>query len=153
MEALANQLFSLFEQGDYDAAGKCFAPDAKVFSRYGRDGVNGPGLDYKQFSASAASGPLSQLGAPKYLNRQVAVTPQGFVEQHITCLSVGSRRVEMPCVIVCTCNPEGQITKLEEYLDPTPLTKALASAGAESLTTPAALRPGATVVVTGAGSG
>jgi len=152
MEATANRLFELFQQADYAQAAAMFSPGARVYTRYGPGG-SGEGISYAEFQQAAASGPLSKLGNATYLNRKVTVTSNGFVEQHTTQLTVGGNPIQMPCTIVCSCDSDGLITSLEEYLDPSPIKRALSSDLKIPETDTPPIGPGAVVLITGASSG
>ena len=121
--SLADKLFELFQAGSWDESLSCFSSDATVIQQIGKSA--------KEITAQALIdelkfGSLSALGNPRYLDRRVQVIGQhGFVEQHITQLTIKGQTIEMPVCIVAQVNEENLITRLEEYLNPSPIIRAL----------------------------
>lgn len=126
LQQIVDNLFSLFEQGEWDAAAKLFAKDAQIIGQYGKE-VSVMTVD--DFVQKAKHGTLSKLGKPVYLERRVMVIgTESFVEQHITQLKVSGQTVEIPVCLVGKFDKTGAITLLEEYLDPSPIMAAFMKA-------------------------
>ncbi len=117
-----DQLFLLFEKGAWDEAAKLFSPDAQITTQYG---ASYDPISIEAFVQNAKHGPLSKVGAPLYLNRKVVIDELDFVETHISQLFIGGQVYELPACIVGSVNEDGLINKLDEYLDPAPIMKAL----------------------------
>jgi len=123
LTSLANELFELFEKGEWDQSLNCFSADATITQQFGRSIKTATA---KEFINQLKHGPLSSLGNPTYVDRRVQIIGQhGFVEQHITQLSIKGQSLQVPVCIIGQVNSEGQIIKLEEYLDPSAIIKAL----------------------------
>ncbi len=118
-----DQLFHLFEQGEWDEAAKLFSEEAKITGQYGAEIKP---ISVEAFVEKAKHGPLSKLGKPVYKDRQVIITgTDGFIEQHTTALTIGGTTYELPVCIVGKFDTDGKINSLDEYLDPAPIMKAL----------------------------
>jgi len=118
-----DQLFQLFQQGDWDKARDLFSEEAKITRQYG-ESISTSSVT--EFIQSLKSGPLSRVGVPEYINRKVSlIEHNGFVEQHITRLTIKDQLIELPVCIVGKLDDKGKIIKLEEYLDPSPIIKVL----------------------------
>lgn len=121
-----DRLFHLFEQGAWDEAAILFSEDAKITQQFGADIKT---VDVNTFINSAKHGPLSKVGNPVYQDRRVQIIGEtGFVEQHITCLTIGPVNCKIPVCIIGKIGGDGKITQVEEYLDPLPIMKALGAA-------------------------
>eukprot|EP01062_Namystynia_karyoxenos_P063799 TRINITY_DN56599_c0_g1_i1.p1 TRINITY_DN56599_c0_g1~~TRINITY_DN56599_c0_g1_i1.p1 ORF type:complete len:445 (+),score=108.45 TRINITY_DN56599_c0_g1_i1:78-1337(+) len=158
VEALVDRLFEAFGRGDWDAAGRCFAPGGTILGQWG------PAAGGKPQPWSAARKGLEQtvrmFGSPRYLDRQRFCASTFFVERHSTELTpVGGKPVRLPVVLFGKVDPAtGLVASLEEYLDPSPLVKeAKRAAKAGTTKAPADAAPpvpgGAVAIVTGASSG
>lgn len=122
-----DQLFILFQQGEWDKAVELFSPEAQITRQYGAQITT---ATVAEFIGSLKSGPLSQVGIPQYLNRKVSLLEEGgFVEQHTTQLHIKEQTVELPVCIVGKIDDNGKISSLEEYLDPSPIIKILTQVG------------------------
>ena len=121
-----NRLFHLFEKGKWDESKSLFAPDAvlrQMFSGGGSQSVD-------EFITNAKDGALGKLGLPKYTNRKVTIMNEGemFIEEHTTTLKVHGNPVQLQvCLVGSFVRESGLIGKLDEYLDPSPLAKAMMS--------------------------
>jgi len=126
LEKIVDTLFHLFEQGKWDEAAKLFAEDAQIIGQYGKKVAV---MTVNDFVENAKHGPLSKLGAPVYLNRRVVLHGvDGFLEQHISQLTVSGQVYKVPACLVGQFDDSGKITLLEEYLDPSPLMAAFRKA-------------------------
>ncbi len=122
LQQVVDNLFGLFEQGEWDAAAKLFAKDAQIIGQYGKE-ISVMTVD--DFVQKAKFGTLSKLGKPVYLKRRVVILgKEGFLEQHISQLRVKGQIIEIPVCLVGKFDDTGAITLLEEYLDPSPITAA-----------------------------
>ena len=121
--SLVDKLFGLFQTGSWDQSLSCFSADATVIQQFGKSVKE---VSIQEFIDNLNSGSLSAVGNPTYLDRRVQLIGQhGFVEQHITQLTVKDKTVQMPVCLIGQINKEGLITRLEEYLDPFAVNKAL----------------------------
>lgn len=120
-----DQLFELFQQGAWDEAAKLFSPDVEITQQFGADIK---AINLETFINSAKHGPLSKVGNPVYKDRRVQmIGDTGFVEQHTTCLTIGSTEYRIPVCIIGAFDATGKINRIEEYLDPSPIMRALAN--------------------------
>ncbi len=123
LKQTVGQLFDLFSQGEWDEAAKLFSPDVKITQQFGAEIKT---VDLETFISSAKHGPLSKVGHPVYEDRVVQIIGNtGFVEQHTTCLTIGQTDCRIPVCIVGAFDTEGKIIQIEEYLDPSPIMRAL----------------------------
>lgn len=126
LRTTVDRLFHLFEQGAWDETVDLFSPDAKITQQFG---ANIQTIDLDTFIQSAKHGPLSKVGNPVYEDRKVQIIGDtGFVEQHITCLTIVKTECRIPVCIVGAFDENGKINRVEEYLDPSPIMKALGAA-------------------------
>lgn len=112
MRAFIKGFFDAIEQGDIAAMQACFTPDAEIW--HNTDEVIVTPAD----TAKTLSGMVARISNRRYADRQVAVFPGGFVQQHVL---QGNRThdgvaVRLPCCIVCRVE-NGLITRLDEYFD------------------------------------
>ncbi len=108
----AENFVAAIESGDLDAVRACYAPDARIWHNF--DGIN----QTVDENLKSLSWMKQRLFKRKYDIQRREVLGDGFLQQHILRgeLSDG-RAFEMPACIICQVNAEGQITRLEEYLD------------------------------------
>ena len=126
LQKTVDTLFHLFEQGEWDEAAKLFAKDAQIIQQFGK---NITAITIHEFVSNAKHGPLSKLGNPVYLNRQVVIHgTTGFLEQHTSQLTINGKVYEIPACLVGKFDASGKISLLEEYLDPSPLMAAFRKA-------------------------
>lgn len=158
LRARVDQLFHHFERGEWEEAKSLFTPHARLSQKFG--GGGGRSHSYEEFAANAKKGALAQLGLPSYSNRRVSITEggRGFLEEHLTTLTVGGKSVALEvCLVGTFAKDTALIHTLDEYLDPSPLAKAFAattSAPVKDTIRPApSLPPDTCVVITGASSG
>lgn len=147
-----DNLFHLFEQGEWDNAAKLFAKDAQIIGQYGKEVSV---MTVADFVAKAKHGPLAKLGKPVYLNRRVVMHgTDGFLEQHTSQLTVNGKVFKIPACIVGKFDKAGAITLLEEYLDPSPLKAAFMSPKSKKQLLQKGAPPSdLQVIITGASSG
>lgn len=116
---VVDNLFGLFELGEWDEAAKLFAKEAQIIGQYGEK-IEPMTVD--DFVQKAKHGTLAKLGKPVYLNRRVTLFgTNGFMEQHISQLTIAGQVYKIPVCLVGKFNHDAKITQLEEYLDPSPL--------------------------------
>lgn len=118
-----DELFHLFQRGEWEKATDLFSGDAQITRQYGERIATS---SVSEFIQSLKSGPLSQVGIPEYINRKVSLLEDnGFVEQHRTRLTIKGQSIELPVCIIGKMDDEGKVITLEEYLDPSPIIKVL----------------------------
>ncbi len=123
LQKTVDNLFHLFEQGEWDEAAKLFAEDAQIIQQFGK---KVSAITVNDFVKNAKHGPLSKVGNPVYLNRRVVLHgTAGFLEQHTSQLTINGQVYEVPACLVGKFDKYGAITLLEEYLDPSPLVAAI----------------------------
>lgn len=123
LELSIDQLFHLFSQGKWDEAARLFSEDAQITQQFGPDIRT---VSLETFINSAKHGPLSKVGNPVYENRRVQIIGEtGFVERHITFLNIGKTECRIPVCIIGSFDENGKINRVEEYLDPAPIMRAL----------------------------
>lgn len=152
LRQVVDNLFALFEQGEWDQAAKLFAKDAQIIGQYGKQAAV---MTIADFVEKAKNGPLSKLGKPVYLERRVTILGEdGFLEQHTTQLTVNGTVFKIPACLVGKVDDTGAINLLEEYLDPTPLVDALMNSKKEQKPLHEGPPPSDLhVIITGASSG
>jgi len=125
LDAVADKLFKALSEQNWDSAGECFAPGAKCFSpqRSGAKAQDFPGFK------KTMGGMIGLLGKPQYLNVQRLYGPDSVTEQHTTRFSENeSARVEAEVCVLLRVNEAGLIVRMDEYLDPTVVLKAVKTA-------------------------
>lgn len=116
-------LFNLFEKGEWDATKALFAPNARIIGQYG---TVASVSTVDEFIQKGKHGSLSKLGNPVYLDRRITlIGADGFLEQHITQLTINEEVVKVPACLVGKFDKNGAITLVEEYLDPSSIMAAL----------------------------
>ena len=130
VSTLADQLFGMFERGEFEASVALFAEDAEIRQLFDPKKGAMKSISVPDFAA-AMVGLVAKVGAPKYRNRRVSTFDGGFVEQHTSELAhptLGTLLIE--ACLVAKVNADGKITLLEEYLDPATATPAATPEGA-----------------------
>lgn len=125
LDGVADKLFKALSEQDWVRAGECFAPSAQCFSpqRTGAKPQDFPGFK------KTMGGMIGLLGKPQYLNVRRLYGQDSITEQHTTKFAQNNAaRVEAEACVLLRVNPEGQITRLDEYLDPTVVLKAVQTA-------------------------
>lgn len=121
-----NELFQLFQKGNWDRAATLFSKEAKITRQYGERITTNT---VEEFILSLKSGPLSHVGLPEYTDRKISLLKDGgFVERHTTQLRIKGQLIKLPVCIIGTIGDEGKISTLEEYLDPSPIIRVLTQA-------------------------
>lgn len=120
---IVDQLFQIFQLGDWDKAVTLFSDDAKITRQFGEKIST---ITVPEFIHSLKAGPLAKVGIPKYINRKVSLLEDGgFVERHQTQLTIKDQLIELPVCIIGAFDANGKISSLEEYLDPSPIIRIL----------------------------
>lgn len=120
---IVDQLFQIFQAGEWDNAVPLFTADAQITRQFGEK-ISTNTLP--EFIHDLKAGPLAKVGIPKYINRKVSLLQDGgFVERHKTQLTIKDQLIEIPVCIIGTFDPDGKISSLEEFLDPSPIIKVL----------------------------
>lgn len=110
--ALAMCFFKAIEEGDIETMHSSFAPDAEIWHNTDELVVT------RDQTALMLTGMVARIKDREYADRQLAVLPDGFVQQHVL---TGKRvqddgAVRLPCAIICKVKG-GKITRLDEYFD------------------------------------
>jgi ketosteroid isomerase-like protein len=109
--AIAKRLFAAIEAGDIAAVEKLYAPAIVIWHNY--DGVE-QSLSENLRTLRWLTRNAKDL---RYEEIRLQETPRGFVQQHVLrATGPGGVRLEIPACIVGTVN-DGQITRIDEYLD------------------------------------
>jgi len=155
---------SFFERGAWEECRPFFAPGATIRQVTSPSSVP---ISFDEFIEQMAGPKGSLLGLPKYSQRVVSLTPDGFVEQHAITFTVQGTTVELEAVVVVRCQEshakEGHkflIKTLDEYVDPSPVMEALRKTQTKKKAAQLPVKPavdvtgpGTVVLVTGASSG
>jgi ketosteroid isomerase-like protein len=109
--AVADRFFSAIEAGDIEAVRALYHPDVEVWHNTARAAQ---GRDANLVVLSWMS---TNLPGARYTEIKRSATDDGFVQQHVLVVTNrAGRRVEVPaCIVATVC--DGQITRLDEYLD------------------------------------
>lgn len=111
MLTLAKHFFAAVTSGDIDAVRACYEPDAIVW--HNTDGISQT-IDENLRTLGWIARNVKDF---RYEDVRCQSTPNGFVEQHLTCgTSPSGKPFAIPACIVCTV-VDGRITRLDEYLD------------------------------------
>lgn len=121
MNDLADRFFRAIEEGDIETVKSIYAADAKIW--HNNDEIE----QSPEENLKVLNWLTRHLHDRHYDVKRRAEIPGGFVQQHVLkgTLSDG-KPFAMPACIVCEVK-DGQITRLDEYLDPAqaePLAKA-----------------------------
>jgi len=120
---IVDQLFQIFQLGEWDKAVPLFSESAQITRQFGE---NISTITVPEFIHNLKAGPLAKVGIPKYLDRKVSLLEDGgFIERHKTQLTIKNQLIEIPVCIVGTFDADGKISSLEEYLDPSPIIRML----------------------------
>lgn len=122
LDAVADKLFKALSEQNWKNAGECFAPGAKCFSpqRTGAKAQDFPGFK------KTMGGLIGLLGKPQYLNVQRLYGPDSITEQHSTRYTENEEaQVEAESCVLMRVNEAGLIVRMDEYLDPTVVLKAV----------------------------
>lgn len=110
---VADRLFAAFSGHDYDAARVLFAPDARAWT-------NATGTE-QDVDGLLAFLPMlkSVVGDHSYSDVRRVVGPDGFAEQHrVTSVRADGSTLDLGDVaVIATLDPEGLVTRLDEYID------------------------------------
>jgi len=125
IDAVADKLFKALSEADWEAAGSCFAPEAECYSPQ-RKGARSQ--KFEEFKKTMG-GMIGLLGKPQYLNVRRLYGPDSVTEQHTTKFAEKeATKVEAEACVLLRLNPAGLIVRMDEYLDPTAVLKAVQTA-------------------------
>lgn len=125
LDTIADKLFKALSDQDWEAAGACFAPSAQCFSPQ-RTGAKPQ--HFSEFKKTMG-GMIGLLGRPEYLNVRRLYGNDSITEQHTTKFAARKETtVEAEACVLLRINAEGLIVRMDEYLDPTVVLKAVQTA-------------------------
>lgn len=115
MRAVAGRFFGAIEHGDVNTVRQTYHPDVRVW-------LNTAGIDRtREQNLEVLVGLIAKTSRRAYTERRLAVTADGFVQQHVLhAVHNTGPELKMPAALVCRVE-NGQIIRLDEYFDPTPL--------------------------------
>ena len=116
---LADRFIAALEAGDEATVRDCYAADAVIWHNF--DGIE-QSVDDNVASLHWLRSVLSDC---RYDIVRRELLPDGFLQQHVLRGTAKSgKEVAMPACVVVRVD-EGRITRLDEYLDPTPANRYL----------------------------
>lgn len=119
--ALVNQFMSALEQADESAIRQCYADNAAIWHNF--DGLEQT-VDDNVASLHWLRGHLEDIRYADVVHCEIA---DGLLQRHVmTGTSASGESLAMPACVIFTIEG-GRITRLEEYLDPTPLLNLIAA--------------------------
>lgn len=108
---LCERFFAAVAAGDLDAVRSIYAPDAVIWHN------NDQAEQSVEANLRVLRWATSRIAGFRYDEVRRAVTPEGFMEQHVLCgTAPNGEELRVPACIVCTVR-DGRITRLDEYLD------------------------------------
>lgn len=125
LDAVADKFFKALSEQDWESAGACFAPSSQCFS------PQRTGAKPQQFTEfrKTMGGMIGLLGKPQYLNVRRLYGADSVTEQHTTRFAEKKEAtVEAEACVLLRVNQDGLIVRMDEYLDPTVVLKAVQTA-------------------------
>ena len=115
MQAVAERFFGAIESGDIDTVRDSYHPDVRVW-------LNTVGIDRtRSENTEVLAGLVGKTSSRQYVDRRLAPTPDGFVQQHVLrAVHKSGPVLELPAALVCKVEND-LIVRLDEYFDPAPL--------------------------------
>lgn len=114
LHQLADRLFQLFVEHDFDAVGQLLAPDATLTQ-------NGNTSTYAE-ARPMLEGITAVIGDHRYENVRRVVGTDAVAEEHdVVSTTPDGRSLRLFACVVIRVDDEGRIVSLDEYVDPTPL--------------------------------
>lgn len=111
MLELGRRFFSAVAAGDLDAVRAMYTPDALIWHNH-----DGAAQTVEQ-NLAVLAWVAKNIVEFRYEDAVLQATDTGFIEQHVTRgRTRNGSEITMPACIVCTV-VEGQISRLDEYLD------------------------------------
>jgi ketosteroid isomerase-like protein len=108
---LAKRFIEAIEAGDIAAVADCYADDAVIWHNTDRLETS------KAENLQTLADFVKQVPVRRYEDRRLAVTADGFVQQHrLSCPRRDGSPRELDAVLVCRVR-DGRITRLDEYFD------------------------------------
>lgn len=122
LDGVCDKLFGALSNRRWEQAAECFAPAAECFSPQ-RTGARAQSFDgFKK----TMGGMIGLLGAPEYKNTRRLYGSDSVVEQHTTRFAQSpDTTVEAEACVLLRLNQDGLVTRMDEYLDPTAVLKAV----------------------------
>jgi len=112
---LAKRFIDAVEAGDTETIEAIYAPNASIWHNNDRIAQT------RDENLKTLRGFIRFAPKRRYTERKVTPFPGGFVHQHVLVAETAKGKVlELACCLVCTV-VDGKITRLDEYLDSTPL--------------------------------
>ena len=122
--ALARRFFDAIEHGDLAEIAGIYHPRAVIWHNDARL------QSTREQNLGLLEAFVARSATRSYVDRRCMATPAGFVHQHVLIATrPDGRRLELPACVVCAVE-DGQILRLDEYYDPSPLPAWLADDGA-----------------------
>ena len=113
--ALANQFMTALEQADESAIRRCYADNAAIWHNF--DGLEQT-VEDNIASLHWLRGHLVDIRYADVVHSDIA---DGLLQRHVmTGKTASGESLAMPACVIFTIE-DGRMTRLEEYLDPTPL--------------------------------
>ena len=109
--AAADAFFAAIEAGDTEQLGRLYHPDAKIWHNY--DQVE----QSVEENMKVLRFIVRTLADRRYEEIRRIVLDDGFVQQHVLRGSTSRGKLDMPAMVRVWI-VEGQVTRIEEYLDP-----------------------------------
>jgi len=111
---LAERFIGAIERGDIDTVRDCYAPNAVIWHNF--DGIE----QTREQNLRTLGWLVKALPKRKYEISRREMLPDGFFQQHLlTGTTSAGQAFAMPACVICRI-ANGQITRLDEYLDPAP---------------------------------
>jgi len=108
---IADRLFKAIESGNVDGVRSVYAPGIEVW--HNTDGK----VQTRDENLATLRSVVSNIKELSYTNVRRQPTPEGFVQQHVLVGQLASgKKIELPACIIGTIE-NGQITRIDEYLD------------------------------------
>lgn len=120
IDRLVDEFFSAVSAGDLVTLERLYSPEVEVWHNY--DDVAQTRSESLRLLAylHRAAGPL------RYRDVRRQTLPDGVVQQHVVELDGVAAGLRMPAMLRIYCD-RGQITRIEEYVDPGPLNQRLST--------------------------
>ena len=116
--AVADRLFAAVASGDLDAVRAIYSPDALIWHN------NDNAEQTVEENLRVLQWVSRNLSDMRYEEVRRHRTDDGFIQQHVLrATAPNGTPIEVPACLVCTVE-DGRIARLEEYIDPSPITTA-----------------------------
>lgn len=114
LHELADRLFQLFVDHDFDGVGAMLAPEATLTQ-------NGNTSTYAE-ARPMLEGITAVIGDHRYENVRRVIGDRAVVEEHdVVSTTPEGRSLRLFACVVIRVDDDGRVVSLDEYVDPTPL--------------------------------